>query len=198
MHARIRRLLLGSFIGVGITVLGGFLLQPELFFNLPHRGISYYGNHFPAVIPYALGYITLVITLLLAAHSIEARSRRMEIIRMLLIAIATTTALLLMTPEEAGKVFYWSHAVITIVHFIVGGGTAIWIMTHPNKAKADWLLFGLMLLGVLLCTLSAPHVGVLGLLAVGQVFALLGAAAVIARGTIRWLQEELEKVKIKE
>jgi hypothetical protein len=198
MHTRTRRLLLGSFIGLGITVLGGLLIQPELFFGMPHRGISYYGNHFPAVIPYALGYLILVAALLLAAHSIEAHSRRMSIIRMLLIAIAATTTLLLVTPEEANKVFYWSHALVTIVHFIVGGGTAIWIMTHPNKARADWLLLGLMVLGVVICLLSAPYVGVLGFLAIGQVLALLGATAVIVRGTIRWLHEELEHVRAKE
>jgi hypothetical protein len=64
-------------------------------------------------------------------------------------------------------------------------------MTYEGTGRVDWLLFGIMLVGGGLSLLSAPYIGVLGSLPLGQVLAVNSATLIIIRGCSRWLPDDV-------
>jgi hypothetical protein len=189
MKVRVVRLLIVSYMGLVVSIAGGFMLYPDLFFDYPHRGLSYYGNYFPTVVPYALGLMVSIVGFLLAAYFMPRAPRRVARLRYLLIAIAGGLVGVLLTPEQANPLFYWAHMYATITLFAIAGGTALWIMTYGGVRWIDRLLFGIMLAGGGLSLLSAPYIGVLGFLPLGQVLAVNSATLIIIRGCSRWLPD---------
>ena len=81
------------------------MLMPELFLAYPHRGISFWGNYFPAVVPYSLGLLISIVCLLWAAYIMPDYPERISVMRRLLFAIAFGLAEVLLTPEQASTVF---------------------------------------------------------------------------------------------
>jgi hypothetical protein len=170
-------------------IAGGFVLYPGLFFEHPHRGLSFYGNYFPTVIPFAAGLATSVACMSFAAYFMPKAPGRIARLRYLLLAIAACLAGLLLTPEQASPFFYWAHALATIFLFVVAGGTALWILTHEGANRLDRMLLWVLIAGTALSLLSTVYVGVLGLLSFGQVLAMNAATLIIVRGSMRWLSE---------
>jgi hypothetical protein len=185
-----------------LTIAGGFTLYPDLFFDHPHRGLSYYGNYFPTVVPYAAGLIASISCLLFAAYFLPTKPPQFATLRFLFAAIAIGLAGILATPEQAGVLFYWAHAFATVSLFVTAGGTALWMLLRHKMQIIDWLLLGLLLAGSALSLLSAPYVAMLGVLSLGQVLALNGATVLIVRVTSAWLvqneTEENEESRTKE
>src|SRR5688572_14866576 len=111
---RLTKLLFGAYLGVIIAVLGGTMLMPELFLAYPHRGISFWGNYFPAVVPYSVGFLISIICLLGAAYIMPDYPERLSVLRRFLFALAFGMAAILMTPEQASIVFYWAHTLAAV------------------------------------------------------------------------------------
>jgi hypothetical protein len=190
---RLTWLLFGSYAGIVIVLLGGIVTMPELFFGFPHRGISFWGNYFPAVIPYTVGLLTSVVCLCLAAYIIPDYADRLSMMRRLLVAIALGLMLILLTPDQMNQVFYWGHTFAAIYLFVVAGVGSIWVMLHDGRTHADWLLFWLLTLGSVLSLFSASYVRLLGVLALGQVLALNAGALIIIRAALRWSTQEVKE-----
>jgi hypothetical protein len=176
-----------------LTIAGGFILYPDLFFDHPHRGLSYYGNYFPTIVPYATGLIISISSLLFAAYFLPTKPTQFAVLRFLFVAIAIGLASILATPEQAGVLFYWAHAFATVSLFIIAGGTALWMLLRHKMQFFDWLLLSLLLVGSAMSLLSAPYVAVLGVLPLGQVLALNGATVLIVRVTSAWLTQHETK-----
>lgn len=186
MGTLLARLLFGSYFGVLVAVCGGAVIMPELFFSHPHRGISFWGNYFPALVPYAAGLLFSVVCLTIAASVLPEYPPRLGVLKRLFVALAAGLVMVLLTPEQASMVFFWAHIFAAVYLFVVAGLGSAWIMLQDGKTVLDWLLFWALAFGLALSLLSASYVGVLGLMAFGQVLALNAAALIIIRATIRW------------
>lgn len=173
-----------------MAVVGGFILMPELFFDYPNRGLSHYGNYWPTLVPFAIGFSFSIACLVLAAYFLPDQPRRLGIMRRLLLAMAFGLAVILLTPDQANLVFYWSHTFAAIYLFVVAGGGAIWVMMYAGRTQLDWFLLAALVFGSILSLLSASYVRVLGVLALGQVLALSGGPLIIIRGAMRWVGQE--------
>lgn len=193
MDMRLTRLLVGSYLGIVITLVGGTMLMPQLFMNYPHRGISFWGNYWPAVIPYSAGLLTSAICMACAAYVLPDYPERLGMMRRLLLALALGLAVILLTPEQANTVTYWAHTLGAIYLFTVAGIGAAWIMLHAGKTALDWMLFWMLVTGSMLSLLSASYVRVLGLLAFGQVLALISSSLLITRAALRWSVQEVKE-----
>lgn len=193
MDERVTKLLLGSYVGIVIALVGGTLVMPQLFLSYPHRGISFWGNYFPAAVPYALGLLISAVCLTLAANFMSDYPERLGILRRLLLAIALGFAVVLLTPEQANIMFYWAHTLAAVYLFIVAAIGAIWIMLHAGKTTFDWLLFWMLVVGSVVSLLSASYVRVLGGLAFGQVLALNAGALIVIRAALRWTAQEVKE-----
>lgn len=193
MDARLIRLLLGSYAGIVITIVGGALVMPQLFIDYPHRGISFWGNYFPAVIPYSAGLLTSVICMTYAAYILPDYPERLGIMRRLLLALAFGLAVILLTPEQANMIFYWAHTLAAVYLFVVAGIGSAWIMLHAGKTAFDWLLFWALAAGSILSLLSASYVRVMGVLALGQVLALTASSLIVIRAALRWSAQEVKE-----
>lgn len=167
--------------------------MPELFFGHPHRGISFWGNYFPALVPYAAGLLLSAVTLAYAAYIIPDYPERMSVLRRLMWAISSGLALVLLTPEQAHALFYWAHTLAAVYLFLVAGWSSIWIMLHGGKTVVDWLLFWLVVLGSLMSLFSASYVRMMGVLALGQVLVLNGAMLIVVRAALRWSAQEVKE-----
>ena len=187
------RLLFGSYLGLLVVVVGGAVIMPELFFEYPHRGISVWGNYYPAVIVYSAGLLTSIICLIGAVYILPDYPERMSVMRRLLAAIVTGLLVVLLTPEQANLVFYWAHTLAAVYLFVVAGLASIWIMLHAGKTWFDWFLFWLLVAGLILSLLSASYVRLLGFLAVGQILAFNSALLIIIRATMRWSVQEVKE-----
>lgn len=190
MHTRVLRLLIGCYIGIIITIAGSFVLYPGLFFDHPHRGLSFYGNYFPTIIPYALGLITSVACLLFAAYCMPQKSQRLVRLRYLLLGVAAGLAGLLVTPEQANQYVFWAHALATIFLFVAGGGTALWVLAQGGTNWLDQVLLTMLLVGSALSVLSSAYIAVLGFLSLGQVLAMNATIIIIIRGYARWTAKD--------
>lgn len=190
MDVRVNLLLVGSYVGANIAAIGGFLLMPELFFNYPHRGLSFYGNYMPTVIPFAVGILISIICMVAAALSMPTGRGRLGIMRRLLLALAFGLLIVLVTPEQKSLAFYWAHTLAAVYVFMAGGIGSLWIMTHAGRTKFDWFLLSLAMAGCAITLLSASYMRVFGVLALGQVLALNGGLLLIARAASRWFAED--------
>lgn len=193
MGGKVNHLLLGSYLGLSVAVVGGMLLMPELFTGFPHRGISFWGNYFPAFIPYATGLLITIVCLFMAGRAMPDYPERLGVLRRLLWAISLGLAVILLTPEQANVVFYWAHTLAAVYLFAVAGLGVAWIMLHAGKTPVDWFLFAALVMGTVISLLSASYIRVLGLLALGQVLALGGGALVIIRAALRWSVQEVKE-----
>ena len=169
------------------------MLMPELFLAYPHRGISFWGNYFPAVVPYSLGLLISIVCLLWAAYIMPDYPERISVMRRLLFAIAFGLAAVLLTPEQASTVFYWAHTLAAVYLFILVAIGTGWIMLHAGKTVFDWTLFWVMVIGISMSLLSASYVRVLGVLALGQVLALTAGSLVVVRAALRWSAQEVKE-----
>ena len=171
-------------------VVSCFALRPQVFFEQPHAGLSYYANYMPTAIPYALGFSLSVACLLFAVQSIPEYTLRLKRMRLALLGIAGCLAGILVTPNLANNFFYYAHMYITILLFATSSLTAIWVLLAMKRISTlDWVLFAMMVLGGLVSLLSAEYIQVLGLLPWAQVAALNGATLIIVRGVIQWVRE---------
>lgn len=193
METQIARLLFGSYLGILIAVIGSGLLMPELFVEFPHRGLSFWGNYFPALIPYMVGFTVSIACLLLAARAMPDYPERMGVMRRIFLALAFGMTVILLTPEQAGVVFYWAHTLAAVYLFLVAGLGIGWTMLHAGKTSLDWFLFIVFVAGVIVSILSASYIRVLGLLPFGQVLALTSGMLVIFRAALRWSVQEVKE-----
>ena len=193
VDTRVTKLLFGSYVGIVIAVLGGTLIMPELFISFPHRGISFWGNYFPAAIPYALGLLTSAICLAWAAYLMSDYPERLGVIRRLLLAEALGIAVILLTPEQANMIFYWAHTLAAVYLFVLTWLGTAWIMLHAGKTVFDWALFWMLALGTILSLFSASYVRILGVLAFGQVLALTAGSLIVIRAVLRWSAQEVKE-----
>ncbi len=190
---RLSPLLFGAYLGVVIAVVGGAAVMPQLFFGYPHRGISFWGNYFPALIPYSAGLLISAITLAYAAFIMPGYPERLGILRLLMWSISAGLVLVLLTPEQANALFYWLHTLAAVYLFLVAGIGSVWIMLHGGKTLVDWAFFGLVVLGSLMSLFSASYVRMMGVLALGQVLALNGAMLIVVRAALRWSVQEVKE-----
>ncbi|HEY5805833.1 MAG TPA: hypothetical protein VIS56_00420 [Candidatus Saccharimonadales bacterium] len=177
-------------MGMVLAILGGAIAMPELLFHYPNMGISLWGNYFPASVPFVAGFATSAACLVGAAYFVPIYPGRLNIMRRLLLLIALGLVLILITPYQTNALFYWAHTFAAIYLYLVAGGGAAWAMLHAGKARLDWLLFDTLILGVILSALSTSYARILGLLALGQILALTGAALIIIRAARRWVAQE--------
>ena len=185
MH-QIKHLLVGSYAGIFITVVGGFILQPAPFLHYSHSGLSFYGNYFPTAIPFVLGLFISAVCLAMAALSLPDGQGRLGTMRRLLLALSGGFVVIVLTPVQANVLLYWAHTFAAIYLFAAGAAGALWAMSYAGRTVADWFFFGIFVLGFLLSFLSASFVHLLGFLALGQVLALNGGALVLFRVMMRW------------
>jgi hypothetical protein len=193
----IKRLLLGMYAGVLVAYFGGFILMPEIFFRRSHQGISYYGNYFPAFIPYMIGLVAAVGCLVFASYFMPNHPKRLGVIKNILLIIAVCISGILLTPEELTPFFFYTHLYIAVALFAVAGFTALWVFMQPGRQLLDWFLLVMMVVGIIMSGLSASFIDVLGVLPWGQLLAMNGALLLIMRGTFRWLPKSRYK-KIKQ
>jgi hypothetical protein len=193
MDGKLQRLLLGSYAGIVVALVGGLLTMPEVFYSFPHRGISFWGNYFPAVVPYSLGLFVSAICLALATYYMPEYPERMSVLRRLMLAIVIGMAVILLTPEQANIFLYWAHTLGAIYLFAVAGMGSAWIMLHAGKSVIDWTLFWMLITGVVFSLLSASYIRILGVLALGQVLAINAAALIIIRAALRWSAQEVKE-----
>jgi hypothetical protein len=193
MDVRLTKLLYGSYAGVLIALVGGALAMPSVFLNYPHHGISFWGNYFPAVIPYSIGFTTTATCMLYAAYIMPGQPDHMAVMRRLLAALAFGLVLVLATPEEVGPVFYLAHMLSAIYLYVVAGIGAIWIIIRDGKSRLDRLLFWTLMVGSAMSLLSLSYIHVLGVLALGQILALNGGMLIIVRAALRWAGEVVPK-----
>lgn len=186
MTKPLARLLFGSYLGFVIAVVGSAMLMPGAVFAHPHRGISFWGSHFPSVIPYVAGLTVSVICLTRAARQIADYPERLHAMRRLLFALAGGIVLLLLTPAQASRSFYWGHTLAAISLFTVTGLGAAWVMFYSDRTMLDWLLCVLFATGTLASLFAAYYVTVPGLLAVGQIVAINSSSFLFIRACLRW------------
>lgn len=187
MDVRLTRLLYGSYAGILITLVGGALAMPGVFLDYPHNGISLWGNYFPAIIPYSIGFTVTATCMLYAAYILPGAPEQLAVMRRLLVAVAAGLVLLLLTPEEVSTVLYWAHMFAAVYLFVIAGLGAIWIRAQGDGwSGLDRLLFWTLMAGSAMSFLSVSVVSVLGVLALGQVLALNAGVLLIVRATLRW------------
>lgn len=180
-------------MGITITVAGGFVVMPELFFEYPHQGISLWGNYFPSVIPYTLGLLLSAFSFAYAAYVLPEYPERNGMMRRFLAAIALGLVVILLTPKEANMIVYWAHTFAAVYLFAVAIAGSSWIMLHGGRTPLDWMLFWLLIVGCTLSLFSVSYIGVLGALALGQVLALNAASLIIIRAVLRWSTQEVKE-----
>jgi hypothetical protein len=186
MNGRLTLLLFGSYFGVMVAVVGGAVVMPELFLGHPHRGISFWGNYFSALVPYSIGLLASIACLAYAAYILPDYPERLGVMRRLFAAIAAGLALVLLTPEQANILFYWAHTFAAVYLFVITGLSSLWIMAQDGKTMLDWALFWVLTGGLVLSLLSTSLFNVFDYLALGQVMAANSGALLIIRATARW------------
>lgn len=193
MDTRLARLLYGSYAGILIVLIGGALSMPSVFLEYPHNGISFWGNYFPAIIPYSIGFTITAACLLYASYILPGVPAELAVMRRLLAALAFGLVLVLLTPEEVSPAIYWAHMAAAIYLYVVAGIGAIWIMLRDGRSRLDRMLFWMLAAGSMMSLLSLSYIHVLGVLALGQVLALNAGVLIIVRATLRWAGQVIKE-----
>ena len=107
-----------------------------------NQGLSFYGAHYPTILPFGLGFVLCDFFLLRAANELPAQQRPFDKLQLLLRIIAALMLAVLLTPDTFGWIFYTAHVLASALLFLLEIGIATWLAWRWNSSTLMWVLLG--------------------------------------------------------
>ncbi len=122
-----------------------------------NHGLSFYGVHYPTVVPFGLGLLLCNLFLLRAASELPVKQHPFEMLQPFLRILAALLLVILLTPDTFGKVFYFIHVAAATLLFILELAVAIWMAWRWNGDKLTWGLLVIQSAAGIVAMLSMFH-----------------------------------------
>ena len=175
----VKRYLWFSQASLIICLIICYLMLPSV---MDHNGgASNFGDGFPTVIPYALGFALSAVLLWVAASKLSQMEQKIRKTAALVTTIGVLDALVLLTTfdRKANHVYYLVHDYLGAALFAYEFALSVWIV-YKTKSYATGLFLLVGSIGSLLGLLSL--VGPLRLLFAGQMIGGIGFGLVLTVG----------------
>ncbi len=155
-----------------------FAMLPSVLRN--NGGASNFGDSFPTIIPYSVGFL-LSAAFLAKAASMLSRMVRVKKTAPLMVILATMEMLVLATTfdRKFNQVYYLIHDYLGVALFVYEFGLSIWIVAE-TRSRLTGLFLAVEATGSLLGLLSLLKL--VPLLFAGQIIGAIGFALVLGSG----------------
>jgi hypothetical protein len=185
----VRYVILGQLIFI-ITIISCVLIAPHIISD--NKALSVYGSTRATFPLFVLGLLAVAGTLFKAAKLLPHQQPPDRTLAILLTIIGTLMVGLAITPLGVNETFYTIHFALASILGLVNLGTGFWLLTHARQDFINYLLFGLELIGGVVCILSTDEVNLLDVMATGQIVAIFAFALLITRAV-----PQIEHIKAK-
>lgn len=119
-----------------------------------NNGLSFYGVHYPVVIPFALGLVLCNLFLVRAAHQLPRTIPPFDKLQPALWLITLLVTLVLLTPSFVGSFFHTAHVTVSSLLFAFELLLGLWLTLYWNNNKLAWFLLTAQFVAGLVAMLS--------------------------------------------